>query len=88
MKENIEDNILIDTKENYSFNELLAKTAIDKLEAPFKTLSVKDVAKDLNIGKNATYKIFKRDDFPSVNIGQSWHITLIAYTIWKMSRRV
>ncbi len=88
MKENIEDNILIDTKENYSFNELLAKTAIDKLETPFKTLSVKDVAKDLNIGKNATYKIFKRDDFPSVNIGQSWHITLIAYTIWKMSRRV
>lgn len=88
MKENIEDNILIDTKENYSFDELLAKTAIDKLETPFKTLSVKDVAKDLNIGKNATYKIFKRDDFPSVNIGQSWHITLIAYTIWKMSRRV
>lgn len=88
MKENIEDNILIDTKENYSFNELFAKTAIDKLETPFKTLSVKDVAKDLNIGKNATYKIFKRDDFPSVNIGQSWHITLISYTIWKMSRRV
>lgn len=88
MNENIEDNILIDTKENYSFNELLAKTAIDKLETPFKTLSVKDVAKDLNIGKNTTYKIFKRADFPSVNIGQSWHITLIAYTIWKMSRRV
>lgn len=82
------DNNIIDTKENLSFEEMLAKVAIDKLKDPFTILTVKDVAKDLNIGKNASYKIFKRNDFPSVNIGQSWHITLIAYTIWKMQRRV
>ncbi len=91
MKELKQDNLeieLIDTKEKISFEEVLAKVAIDKLENPFATLTVKDVAKDLNIGKNASYKIFKRNDFPSVNLGQSWHITLLAYTIWKMQRRV
>ena len=53
------DNNIIDTKENLSFEEILAKVAIDKLEKPFTTLTVKDVAKDLNIGKNASYKILK-----------------------------
>lgn len=89
MKEiNQVDNKVIDTREKLSFEEMLAKVAIDKLKDPFTILTVTDVAKDLNIGKNASYKIFKRNDFPSVNIGQSWHITLIAYTIWKMQRRV
>lgn len=82
------DNKITDTKEKLSFEEILAQIAIDKLEKPFTILTVNDVAKDLNIGKNATYKIFKRNDFPSINIGQSWHITLLAYTIWKMKRRV
>ena len=53
------DNNIIDTKEKLSFEEILAKVAIDKLEKPFTTLTVKDVAKDLNIGKNASYKILK-----------------------------
>lgn len=91
MKESKQDNLeieLVDTEEKISFEEALAKVAIDKLENPFAILTVKDVAKDLNIGKNASYKIFKRKDFPSVNLGQSWHITLLAYTIWKMQRHV
>ena len=53
------DNNIIDTKEKLSFEEILAKVEIDKLEKPFTTLTVKDVAKDLNIGKNASYKILK-----------------------------
>ena len=57
------DNNIIDTKEKLSFEEILAKVAIDKLENPFTILTVKDVAKDLNIGKNTSYKIFKRNDF-------------------------
>jgi len=31
---------------------------------------------------------FKRDDFPSINIGKSNQIMLLAYLIWKMNKRV
>lgn len=49
--------------------------------------SRQDIAKDLKIGENMAYTIFKREDFPSVNIGRCWKIALISYLLWKTQKR-
>ena len=81
---------LIDTNENkkYTQEELMIVEAIKKIRNPFINLTVQDVAKDLKIGENMAYTIFKRDDFPSVNIGRCWKISLISYLLWKTQKRV
>ena len=66
----------------------LMKQAVNKLEDPFKMLTVKDVAKDLYLGENKANEIFNRVDFPSVNIGKTRKIQKIAYIIWKMEKRL
>jgi hypothetical protein len=67
-------------------NEYL-KYAIEKIDNPFRNLTVKDVAEDLKMGEAMTNDLFRRDDFPSVNIGKTKTITLLAYLRWKMERR-
>ena len=62
--------------------------AIKQIKNPFINLTVQDVAKDLKMGENMANQIFKRDDFPSVNLGKPKTVTLLAYLIWKMDRRV
>ena len=57
------------------------------IENPFINLTVQDVAKDLKMGENLTNDLFRREDFPSVNIGKTKTITLLAYLIWKMEKR-
>lgn len=57
-------------------------------ENPFDNLTAKDIAEDLKIGKNGVIELFKRDDFPSINIGKTKVITRIAYYLWKMERRI
>lgn len=81
---------LIETNENkkHSQEELMIIEAIKKIRNPFINLTVQDVAKDLKIGENMAYTIFKRDDFPSVNIGRCWKISLISYLLWKTQKRV
>ena len=81
---------LIKTNENkkYTQEELMIIEAIKKIRNPFINLTVQDVAKDLKIGENMAYTIFKRDDFPSVNIGRCWKISLISYLLWKTQKRV
>lgn len=44
----------------------LIKEAINKLDNPWKNLTVKDVSKDLKMGENLTNELFKRADFPSI----------------------
>lgn len=56
-------------------------------ENPFENLTVKDVASDLRMGENLANDLFKRDDFPSVNIGKTKTITRLAYYLWKRERR-
>ena len=63
------------------------KKAIEKLDEPWKNLTVKDVAKDLKMGENKTNEIFKRKDFPSINIGKTKTISAIAYALWKLEKR-
>ena len=86
---NINTSNLIDTKENipYSTQELIILEAVKKIQDPFINLTVQDVARDLKIGENMAYTIFKRSDFPSVNIGRCWKITLISYLLCKTQKR-
>lgn len=65
----------------------LMKKAVEKLDEPWKNLTVKDVAKDLKMGENKTNELFKRKDFPSINIGKTKTISAIAYALWKLEKR-
>lgn len=75
-------------KHDYTLKELMIAEAIKKINNPFVNLTVQDVAKDLKMGENMANQIFKRDDFPSVNLGKPKTITLLAYILWKMERKV
>ncbi len=86
MKELDNDNIfeLIEpTKEEIKDMETLLIRYGFTLENPFRNITVMDVAKDLHIGRNKAYELFKRPDFPSINIGRSWKIMYLTYVIWK-----
>lgn len=79
----------IDTQENkYTLKELMIIEAIKKVPNPFINLTVQDIAKDLKMGENSANQIFKSEDFPSVNLGKPKTVTLLAYLIWKMDRKV
>ena len=39
------------------------------------------------VGENKANEIFRRDDFPPVNIGKTKTVNLLAYWLWKMERR-
>ncbi len=92
MKKLEQDNFeieLIDTnEETKNIFDLLGTYEINNINNPFKNISVKDVAKDLHIGKNKAYELFKQNDFPSINIGRSWKIMLLSYLLWKLNKRV
>jgi len=72
-----------------------AMTTEDKIVAeviksminPFDNLTVKEVAKDLKMGENLANQVFKRKDFPSVNIGKTKTVMKLAYYVWKMKHR-
>ena len=65
----------------------IIKIAVDKLNNPWDNLTVKDVAKDLKMGENKTNELFRRKDFPSINIGKTKTISAIAYALWKLEKR-
>lgn len=67
--------------------EILIKEAIKTLGNPFRNITVRDVAEDLKMGENLTNELFKRKDFPSVNIGKTKTVTLLAYLLWKMKKQ-
>lgn len=46
-----------------------------------------DVSKDLNIGINQAYNLFKQDDFPTVSVESRKLISLASYLLWKMGRK-
>ena len=70
-----------------TLKELMVLEAIKKINNPFVNLTVQDVAKDLKMGLNLTNELFKRKDFPSVNIGKQKTVTLLAYLLWKMKKQ-
>ena len=82
-------NILQKTREKteYTMQEIMIITAIKRLKNPFRNLTVSEVAKDLKMGENLANQLFKRNDLPSVNIGKTKTVTLLAYLLWKMERK-
>lgn len=86
-KTDAQDKIEINLKD-LNITDYMAIESIRKIKNPFKMITVKDVMQDLNICETIAYKTFKRNDFPSINIGKTNQVMLIAYLIWKMQKRV
>ena len=84
MSENLEMKV-IDTKEN--MQEQIVINYLNKLKNPFAMLSVSNVSKDLHIGINQAYELFKQNDFPKTQIGKRKIVTLAAYLLWKMKKK-
>ena len=76
---------IIDTEEN--LKEKIVVNYLNKLKNPFAMLSVSDVSKDLHIGINQAYDLFKQKDFPTTSIGKRKTITLASYLLWKMDKK-
>ena len=84
----INENIkVIDTKEKKPLNEVIVINYLNKLKNPFMLLSVKDVSKDLHIGINQAYDLFKQNDFPAISIGKRKGITIASYLLWKINKK-
>ncbi len=79
------EKININIQNSLTVEELMAIESIKKIDNPFEMIGVKEVMKDLNI---IVYRLFQRDDFPSINIGKSNQVMMIAYLLWKMQKRV
>ena len=81
-------NIIIETKEVLTPEQRMAIDTIRRVKNPFKMLTVKDVMNDLGICETIAYRTFKRNDFPSINVGKTNQVMLLAYLIWKMQKRI
>lgn len=78
---------VIDTEEKENLNEKIIINYLNKLKNPFVMLSVSDVSKDLHIGINQAYDLFKQKDFPTTSIGKRKTVTLASYLLWKMNKK-
>lgn len=83
-----EKRILINYNKQLTPMDLLTIESVRKLKNPFRMIGVETVMKDLHICKTIAYRLFQREDFPSINIGKSNQVMLLAYMIWKMDKRV
>ena len=81
------DELFGDEDSQYTKTELMTLDSMQKIPNPFLMLTVKDVMKDLNICETSVYRLFKRDDFPSINIGKNNQVMLLPYLMWKMEKR-
>lgn len=85
--DNINTLNLIDTQDNKTLGEQIVINYLGKVNDPFAVLSVQEVSKDLHIGINQAYDLFKQKDFPSINIGKRKVVTLASYLLWKMNKK-
>ncbi len=81
-----ENVVIIDTKDK-TIPEQIVINHLNKLSNPFIVLSVQDIAKDLHIGINQAYDLFKQEDFPSIMIGKRKVISLPSYLLWKVNKK-
>lgn len=75
------------TQEQNQMQEQIVINYLNKVSNPFATLTVEQVSKDLRIGINQAYDLFKQADFPTIAIGKRKTVTLAAYLLWKMSKK-
>ena len=81
------NNETIHTEEKENLKEQLLMNYLSKAKNPFATLSVSDVSKDLHIGINQAYELFKQKDFPTITIGKRKTVTLASYLLWKIGKK-
>lgn len=81
-----EDNKIIDTKEK-SIKELMIIESMKNIKEPYKSLTVNDIAKDLKIGINTAYDLF-RQDFLSIKLGKQQIVMMIDYLVWKLKKNI
>ena len=80
--------IIINLNNKLTDKDIIIISSISKLKNPFKMIGVEAVMNDLNICRTIAYRLFKREDFPSITIGKSNQIMLISYLMWKLNKRV
>lgn len=77
--------------ENKIVTELIVNKCIEytieKYGDLLRNLTVAEVAKDLMMGENLANQVFRRPDFPAVNIGKTKTVCALAYVLWKMQHR-
>ena len=78
---------IIDTKDEIELLKVAIIEAIKKVKDPFLNWTVNDVMKDLLCGVATANEIFRRADFPSINIGKTKTVTYVAYLVWKTTRK-
>ena len=84
----MQDNSLNLDENNNVLNKKLVMLLLEKYNInPFSSLSVKDVATDLRMNQNNANQLFKRSDFPSLNITKPKQICALSYYLWKLERR-
>ena len=67
--------------------EKIAERYAEKYGDPYRNITVAEVAEDLKMGENLANQLFRRKDFPSVNIGKTKTVCALAYIVWKMQHR-
>ena len=80
-------NVMTKNEDKKELGEQIVINYLSKLQNPFEVLSVQEVSKDLHIGINQAYELFKQKDFPTITIGKRKTVTLAAYLLWKMSKK-
>ena len=60
---------------------------MNKGEKEIKMLTVEEVKDVLKIGRNRTYDIFAREDFPSITIGKKFVVEEEAFKKWLQEKR-
>ena len=83
MEEMINNVNIIDTEEK-SLEQQIVIEVVKKIKEPFKMLSVEYVMKDLELSYVTTYEIFKKKDFPAIQIGKKKMVPMLGYVVWKL----
>lgn len=79
--------IVIENIEEITPEQRAIIESIKKLKNPFAMIGIDYVMKDLQICKTIVYRLFQRDDFPSIKVGKEHKIMLLPYLIWKMNKK-
>ena len=69
------------------FERIFINECLDRVDDPFKVISVADVATDLHCNQNTANEIFRRKDFPAICIGKGKKVMYLAYIMWKITRK-
>lgn len=86
--QNTETKKLIIETEEITPEQRMSLEAMKRVKNPFAMLTVKDIMRDLNICETVAYRTFKREDFPSINVGKTNQVMLLPYLLWKMTKKV